>query len=183
MGFDNECIPNIQSLPGEYFCAVCRLLFYPNEAVQSMCTHLYCKPCLAYVANTTRACPYDGYLVTEADAKVFPSFFKICLFFFFLFASLLTHQKPNRIFQPLVESNKVMADAIGNIMVYCLYQKSGCTWLGSLSNSSSHCSGCAFGSSLVLCNWCGIQTAHRKVHEHVQVCPVSLLAIFMSKER
>lgn len=70
MGFDNECILNIQSLAGEYFCPVCRLLVYPNEALQSQCTHLYCKPCLTYVVSTTRACPYDGYLVTEADAKV-----------------------------------------------------------------------------------------------------------------
>jgi hypothetical protein len=71
MGFDNECIPDIQSLAGEYFCPVCRLLVYPNEALQSQCTHLYCKPCLTYVVSTTRACPYDGYLVTEADSKVF----------------------------------------------------------------------------------------------------------------
>lgn len=70
MGFDNECVLNIQSLPGEYFCPVCRLLVYPNEALQSQCTHLYCKPCLTYVVSTTQACPYDGYLVTEADSKV-----------------------------------------------------------------------------------------------------------------
>lgn len=70
MGFDNECILNIQSLAGEYFCPVCRLLVYPNEALQSQCTHLYCKPCLTYIVNTTQACPYDGYLVTEADSKV-----------------------------------------------------------------------------------------------------------------
>ncbi|TYI90644.1 hypothetical protein E1A91_D03G135800v1 [Gossypium mustelinum] len=68
MGFDNECILNIQSLAGEYFCPVCRLLVCPNEALQSQCTHLYCKPCLTYVVSTTRACPYDGYLVTEADS-------------------------------------------------------------------------------------------------------------------
>lgn len=70
MGFDNECILNIQSLPGEYFCPVCRTLVYPNEALQTQCTHLYCKSCLAYVVATTQACPYDGYLVTEADSKV-----------------------------------------------------------------------------------------------------------------
>lgn len=70
MGFDNECILNIQSLAGEYFCPVCRLLVYPSEALQSQCTHLYCKPCLSYVVGTTKACPYDGYLVTEADSKV-----------------------------------------------------------------------------------------------------------------
>jgi hypothetical protein len=70
MGFDNEFILNIQTLAGEYFCPVCRLLVYPNEALQSQCTHLYCKPCLTYVVSTTRACPYDGYLITEADSKV-----------------------------------------------------------------------------------------------------------------
>ena len=70
MGFDSECILNIQSLAGEYFCPVCRLLVYPHQALQSQCTHLYCKPCLTYVVCTTRACPYDGYLVTEADSKV-----------------------------------------------------------------------------------------------------------------
>ncbi|XVF05398.1 hypothetical protein REPUB_Repub05bG0168600 [Reevesia pubescens] len=62
MRFDNECILNIQYLAEEYFYPICRLLVYPNEALQSQCTHLYCKPCLTYVVNTTRACPYDGYL-------------------------------------------------------------------------------------------------------------------------
>lgn len=70
MGFDIECIIDIHTYPGEYFCPVCRTLVFPNEAVQSQCTHLYCKPCLAHVANGSRACPYDGYLVTEADSKV-----------------------------------------------------------------------------------------------------------------
>ncbi|KAG5515182.1 hypothetical protein RHGRI_036277 [Rhododendron griersonianum] len=111
MGFDNECIVNIQSLAGEYFCPVCRLLVYPNEALQSQCTHLYCKPCLTYVVGTTRACPYDGYLVTEADSK------------------------------------------------------------GPLSECSSHCSGCAFGNSPVVCNRCAIQIVHRQVQEHAQTCP------------
>lgn len=70
MGFDIECIVDIHTYPGEYFCPVCRTLVFPNEALQSQCTHLYCKPCLAHVANGSRACPYDGYLVTEADSKV-----------------------------------------------------------------------------------------------------------------
>lgn len=70
MGFDNDCILNIQSLAGEYFCPVCHLLVYPNEALQAQCTHLYCKPCLTYVVSTTHACPYDNYRVTEADCKV-----------------------------------------------------------------------------------------------------------------
>ncbi|KAJ8484728.1 hypothetical protein OPV22_017213 [Ensete ventricosum] len=94
MGFDNECILNIQSLPGEYFCPVCRTLIYPNEALQSQCTHLYCKPCLAYIVATSHACPYDGYLVTEAGSK------------------------------PLIESNKALAETIGKVAVYCLYCRS-----------------------------------------------------------
>ncbi|KAA8543794.1 hypothetical protein F0562_022029 [Nyssa sinensis] len=131
MGFDNECILNIQSLAGEYFCPVCRLLVYPNEAFQSQCTHLYCKPCLKYIAGTTRACPYDGYLVTEADSKL------------------------------LIESNKTLAETIGKIAVHCLYHRSGCTWQGPLSECTSHCSGCAFGNSPVVCNRCGIQIVHQ----------------------
>ncbi|RVW65967.1 hypothetical protein CK203_007567 [Vitis vinifera] len=141
MGFDNECILNIQSLAGEYFCPVCRLLVYPNEALQSQCTHLYCKPCLAYVVSTTRACPYDGYLVTEADSK------------------------------PLIESNKALAETIGKIAVHCLYHRSGCQWQGPLSECISHCSGCAFGNSPVVCNRCGVQIVHRQVQEHAQNCP------------
>ncbi|TYJ42071.1 hypothetical protein E1A91_A03G062900v1 [Gossypium mustelinum] len=141
MGFDNECILNIQSLAGEYFCPVCRLLVYPNEALQSQCTHLYCKPCLTYVVSTTRACPYDGYLVTEADSK------------------------------PLVESNKALADTIGKISVHCLYHRSGCTWQGPLSECTAHCSGCVFGNSPVVCNRCGVQIVHRQVQEHAQNCP------------
>lgn len=141
MGFDNECIVNIQSLAGEYFCPVCRLLVFPNEALQSQCTHLYCKPCLTYVVSTTRACPYDGYLVTEADSK------------------------------PLTESNKALAETIGKIAVHCLYHRSGCTWQGTLSECTSHCSGCAFGNSPVVCNRCGIQIVHRQVQEHAQNCP------------
>ncbi|KAF7805406.1 altered inheritance of mitochondria protein 3-like [Senna tora] len=141
MGFDNECIVNIQSLAGEYFCPVCRLLVYPNEALQSQCTHLYCKPCLTYIVSTTRACPYDGYLVTEADSK------------------------------PLTESNKILAETIGKVAVHCLYHRSGCTWQGSLAECISHCSGCAFGNSPVVCNRCGIQIVHRQVQEHAQNCP------------
>ncbi|GAB4860061.1 hypothetical protein Ancab_011539 [Ancistrocladus abbreviatus] len=141
MGFDNECIINIQSLPGEYFCPVCRLLVYPNEALQTQCTHLYCKPCLTYIVSTTRACPYDGYLVTEADSK------------------------------PLLESNKTVAETIGKISVHCLYHRSGCTWQGPLSECMTHCSGCAFGNSPVVCNRCGVQIVHRQVQEHAQNCP------------
>ncbi|KAK7263882.1 hypothetical protein RJT34_31481 [Clitoria ternatea] len=141
MGFDNECIVNIQSLAGEYFCPVCRLLVLPNEALQSQCTHLYCKPCLTYTVSTTRACPYDGYLVTEADSK------------------------------PLTESNKALAETIGKIAVHCLYHRSGCTWQGTLSECTSHCSGCAFGNSPVVCNRCGVQIVHRQVQEHAQNCP------------
>ncbi|CAM8880072.1 unnamed protein product [Rhodiola kirilowii] len=140
MGFDNECILNIQNLAGEYFCPVCRMLVYPNEALQSQCTHLYCKPCLAYIVATTRACPYDGYLVTQEDSK------------------------------PLLESNKTLAETIGKIAVHCLYHRSGCTWQGALSDCSLHCSTCAFGNSPVVCNRCAMQIMHRQVQEHAQRC-------------
>ncbi|TKW22413.1 hypothetical protein SEVIR_4G227000v4 [Setaria viridis] len=140
MGFDNECISSIQSLPGEYFCPVCRTLIYPNEALQTQCTHLYCKPCLAYVVATTKACPYDGYLVTEADSK------------------------------PLMESNKTLAETIGKVTVHCLYHKSGCQWHGTLSACITHGTTCAYGNSPVICNRCGTQIVHRQVQEHAQLC-------------
>nr|XP_043635446.1 trithorax group protein osa-like [Erigeron canadensis]XP_043635447.1 trithorax group protein osa-like [Erigeron canadensis] len=140
MGFDNECILNIQSLAGEYFCPVCRTLVYPHEAVQTQCTHLYCKPCLSYVVSSTQACPYDGYLVTEAGSK------------------------------PLMECNKALAETIGKTTVHCLYHRSGCVWQGPLSDCTTHCSGCAFGNSPVVCNRCGIHIVHRQVQEHAQTC-------------
>ncbi|XXG71715.1 hypothetical protein AAC387_Pa07g0979 [Persea americana] len=141
MGFDNECIQNIQSLAGEYFCPVCRLLVYPDEALYTQCTHLYCKPCLAYVVSTTRTCPYDGYPVSEADTK------------------------------PVTEANKALAETIGRIAVNCLYHRSGCAWQGTLSETTAHCAGCAFGNSPVVCNRCGTQIVHRQVQEHAQICP------------
>ncbi|XP_060202600.1 chromatin modification-related protein eaf-1-like [Lycium barbarum] len=141
MGFDIECIIDIHTYPGEYFCPVCRTLVFPNEAVQSQCTHLYCKPCLAHVANGSRACPYDGYLVTEADSK------------------------------PLIESDKTLAESLGRVKVRCLYHRSGCTWEGPLSDNTSHCSACSFGNSPVICNRCGVQIVHRQVHEHALSCP------------
>ncbi|KAL6614161.1 hypothetical protein ACP70R_036431 [Stipagrostis hirtigluma subsp. patula] len=141
MGFDNECIMSIQSLPGEYFCPVCRTLIYPSEALQTQCTHLYCKPCLSYVVATTKACPYDGYLVTETDSK------------------------------PLMESNKSLAETIGKVTVHCLYHKSGCQWQGTLSASITHGTTCAYGNSPVVCNRCGTQIVHRQVQEHAQLCP------------
>uniref|UniRef100_A0A0A9DH11 RING-type domain-containing protein n=1 Tax=Arundo donax TaxID=35708 RepID=A0A0A9DH11_ARUDO len=140
MGFDNECILSIQSLPGEYFCPVCRTLIYPSEALQSQCTHLYCKPCLDYVVATTKACPYDGYLVTETDSK------------------------------PLMESNKSLAETIGKVAVHCLYHKSGCQWQGILSACITHGTTCAYGNSPVVCNRCGTQIVHRQVQEHAQLC-------------
>ncbi|XP_020243704.1 trithorax group protein osa-like [Asparagus officinalis] len=141
MGYDNECIVNIQSLPGEYFCPVCRTLVNPSESLQAQCTHLYCKPCLAYLVATTPACPYDGYLVTEADAK------------------------------PLTESSKELAETIGKVAVYCLYHRSSCQWQGTLAESSAHCAGCSFGNSPVVCNRCGTQIVHRQVQEHALICP------------
>lgn len=174
MGFDNECILNIQSLAGEYFCPVCRLLVYPNEALQSQCTHLYCKLCLTYIVSTTQACPYDGYLVTEADSKVF---LFLCFGIFCHLSRktlLLINFFPDKYsLQPLVESNKTLAETIGKITVHCLYHRSGCTWQGPLSECTSHCSSCAFGNSPVVCNRCGIQIVHRQVQDHAQICPVS----------
>ncbi|XP_075520800.1 uncharacterized protein LOC142554069 [Primulina tabacum] len=140
MGFDIECIINIQTYPGEYFCPVCRTLIYPNEAFQSQCSHLYCKPCLSHIANGSKACPYDGYLVTETDSK------------------------------PLIDSDRTLAEKIGNVKVHCLFFRSGCTWEGTLSDCISHCSECSFGNSAVICNRCGIQIVHRQVHDHAQCC-------------
>ncbi|KAH6757269.1 hypothetical protein C2S51_038876 [Perilla frutescens var. frutescens] len=141
MGFDIECIIDIHSYPGEYFCPVCRTLVYPTEAFQAQCTHLYCKPCLVHIANGSKACPYDGYLVTESDSK------------------------------PLGDSDKALAEKVGKVKVHCLYFRSGCTWEGTLSDCPSHCSGCSFGHSPVICNRCGIQIVHRQVHDHAQICP------------
>ena len=76
--------------------------------------------------------------------------------------------------QPLIESNNVLAETIGKITVHCLYHRSGCPWQGPLSECTSHCSGCAFGNSPVVCNRCGTQIVHRQVQEHAQNCPVSL---------
>ncbi len=75
--------------------------------------------------------------------------------------------------QPLIESNKALAETIGKIAVHCLYHRSGCTWQGPLSECTPHCTGCAFGNSPVVCNRCGIQIVHRQVQEHAQNCPVS----------
>ncbi|KAH9289809.1 hypothetical protein KI387_033926, partial [Taxus chinensis] len=116
-------------------------LVYPNEAVQTRCTHLYCKPCLAYVLSTTRACPYDGYLITDTDSKT------------------------------LQEENPVLADAISRVTVHFLYHKSGCTWQGTLLESIAHGNGYQYGSSPVVCNRCGTQIVHRQVQEHAQNFP------------
>ncbi|ONK76855.1 uncharacterized protein A4U43_C02F520 [Asparagus officinalis] len=140
MGYDNDCIVNIHSIPGEYFCAVCRMLIIPNEALQAHCAHLYCKRCLAYLVATTTACPYDSYTVTEASSK------------------------------PLVESSKELVEAIGKVAVHCLYRRSNCQWQGTLAESMAHCAKCNFGNSLFLCNRCGNQIMHRKVQEHAQIC-------------
>ncbi|KAL3530835.1 hypothetical protein ACH5RR_010157 [Cinchona calisaya] len=141
MGFDIGCIIDIQVCPVGYFCPLCRTLVYPSEALQSQCAHLWCKQCLAHVASNSRACPYDGCLVTEADSK------------------------------PLVESDRALAEKIGKVKVRCLYHKSGCTWEGPLSECGSHYYGCAFEESPVLCYQCGIKILHLQVHEHAQSCP------------
>ncbi|KAK8942606.1 hypothetical protein KSP39_PZI009635 [Platanthera zijinensis] len=54
----------------DYFYHVCHTLIFPNEPLQSQCTHLYYKLHLAYVVATSHACPYDGYLVTDINSKV-----------------------------------------------------------------------------------------------------------------
>ncbi|KAK8931473.1 hypothetical protein KSP39_PZI016313 [Platanthera zijinensis] len=53
-----------------YFYPVCRTLIFHNQPLQSQCTHLYCKPHLAYIVATSHACTYDGYLVADVDSKV-----------------------------------------------------------------------------------------------------------------
>lgn len=80
--------------------------------------------------------------------------------------------------QPLIESNKTLAETIGMITVHCLYNRSGCPWQGPLSDCTTHCTGCAFGNSPVVCNRCGIQIVHRQVQEHAQNCPVSPTIVF-----
>lgn len=79
----------------------------------------------------------------------------------------------------MIESNKTLAETIGKIAVHCLYHRSGCTWQGTLSDCTSHCSGCAFGNSPVVCNRCGIQIVHRQVQEHAQTCSVSVIFMHM----
>lgn len=79
--------------------------------------------------------------------------------------------------QLLIESNKALAETIGKIVVRCLYHRSGCTWQGPLSDCTSHCPGCAFGNSPVVCNRCGVQIVHRQVQEHAQSCSVSALTL------
>ncbi|OIT32568.1 hypothetical protein A4A49_62197 [Nicotiana attenuata] len=73
--------------------------------------------------------------------------------------------------KPLIESDKTLAESIGKVKVRCLYHISGCTWEGPLSKCTSHCSGCSFGNSPVICNRCGVQIVHRQMHEHAQSCP------------
>jgi len=77
--------------------------------------------------------------------------------------------------QPLIESNKTLAETIGKIAVHCLYHRSGCSWQGTLSDCTSHCKGCSFGNYPVVCNRCGLQIVHRQVEEHAQTCSVSVV--------
>lgn len=74
--------------------------------------------------------------------------------------------------QPLVDSNKSLAETIGKVTVQCLYNKSGCQWQGNLSECNTHGAACAYGNSPVVCNRCGTQIVHRQVQEHAQLCPV-----------
>jgi hypothetical protein len=48
-----------------------------------------------------------------------------------------------------------------------------------LSDCTTHCSGCTFGNSPVVCNRCGIQIVHRQVEEHAQTCSVSVVCIHL----
>ncbi|KAL8123724.1 hypothetical protein AgCh_011646 [Apium graveolens] len=66
--YENLC-HIIHFLGGEYLCQVCDKLVYPNEALQSYCTHLYCRICFVDVVLTTKVCPCHGYLVTVQDSK------------------------------------------------------------------------------------------------------------------
>ncbi|KAL8027165.1 hypothetical protein ABFX02_14G077600 [Erythranthe guttata] len=143
MGYDSECVVDLDNYPGEYFCPVCRTLVFPNEAFQAYCTHLYCKACLEYMSNSGGVCPFDGHLVTESDSK------------------------------PIVDSNKALAETISKIKVYCRFHRSGCTWHGYITEGASHCSGCSFGNSPVVCNKCQIQIPHRQVVEHAKNCPAA----------
>jgi hypothetical protein len=76
--------------------------------------------------------------------------------------------------QPLVESNKPLAETIGKVMVHCLYNKSGCQWQGTLSACITHGSTCGYGNSPVVCNRCGARIVHRQVQEHAQLCSVCI---------
>lgn len=78
-----------------------------------------------------------------------------------------------------MESNKTLAETIAKIPVHCLYHRSGCTWQGALSDSTSHCAGCAFGNSPVVCNRCAVQIVHRQVQEHAQTCSVCAIYTYM----
>eukprot|EP00249_Psilotum_nudum_P036719 c8486_g1_i1 orf=2-742(-) len=140
MGFDNESILNPEIIPGDYYCPLCRQLVHPSEAQQAPCGHLFCRPCLLYVVSTTRCCPYDNHPIHEADQK------------------------------GLREVNVLLYNSLCRIAVRCVYHKSGCPWQGHLAESTAHSTSCPHGSSLVLCNRCGVQIMHRQVNEHAQVC-------------
>ena len=79
--------------------------------------------------------------------------------------------------QPLVESDKALAERIGKTPVHCLFHRSGCSWQGTLSECTSHRSDCAFGYSPVVCNRCGMLLLHRQVQNHAQICAVSVQII------
>ncbi|GJT55567.1 trithorax group protein OSA [Tanacetum coccineum] len=144
MGFDNDCMLFKHHVPANYFCPVCETHVYPNEALQTLCGHLFCRPCLAHVASSTQACPRDGHLVTETCSKL------------------------------LVESNKGLADAVGRTVVLCNYYKSGCMWVGTLSDCIVHRSKCAYGDFEFVCMICGIKILHRDAEDHAKICNVNV---------
>jgi hypothetical protein len=49
--------------------------------------------------------------------------------------------------QPLLESNKQLAEMIGRVVVLCMNNKSGCPRQGILSDYATHGATCTFGNS------------------------------------
>lgn len=71
MGFDPECIVHPEQVPGEYYCPLCRQLVHPAEVQQTLCGHLFCRPCVLYIVATTRCCPYENHPINEGEPKVY----------------------------------------------------------------------------------------------------------------
>ncbi|MCD7446706.1 hypothetical protein HAX54_014477 [Datura stramonium] len=76
--------------------------------------------------------------------------------------------------QPLIESDKTLAESIGRVKVLYITEVDAHGKV--LCLIVPHCSGCSFGNSPVICNRCGVQIVHRQVHEHALSCPVTTTA-------